>query len=394
MPFDNNNNYVGNYFGKDRQGHTTPDCDASEPIQPFLPVSYPAPWIPAKRRDDAHPVGLNVVISHANIVGVDKNGGLIPAGLFSGSQKTKAAGGKFCYVVYGPEDVGWTLNPKTGKDVVAAGEKVLIAAPSDADGVAGETVDGLVFTGAEVAWAKTCDLVPGGVCRGLGYALRNMWQYLGGVDQAGLTGGVNYTLDTQNPTKFKMSNFMAEMGNAIRTTFVLRMPWIGETPSYLQTIADSDGIQGYTQSAYSKSFTHFTGVKGNAAGQLFPGALVVPSTFAGDAGNYMPFDPTKHDISQVVGHVMGIQHAHPIKDFANRVRTQFERGQNFKGAFTERNPVTGLMGGSATRGIPYQVSVGTNGLYRNYIDQGKANLLATPEREALYTAVLVMITLS
>jgi hypothetical protein len=462
MPFDQNNNFLSTQLGKDRLGHTTPDCDASEPIQPFLPKSYPAPWLPSKRRDDAHPAGINVAISHANIVGVDKNGYLIPAGLFSGNT---GVGGDYCLVKYSSEDLALgTTNPKTGVDVAAAGAYVLLAAPSeDAGAVAGVTADvdggslnsvalteaqagdaddikkgtyvsfadtvgvyrvasrsgltlvletpvvaavaakavsfavpsilGVTPTGDDITWARTCDLIPGGVARGLGYALRNMWQNLVLPDVASTTNGINYNCDMESPTKKRITNYQPEPGNAIRTTFVLRMPWIGPTPDYLAKVAAVDGVTGYTQTEYSKSFTHFTGVKGNAAGQLFQGCLVVPSTAPGDAGNYTAFDPAKHSIDQVVGRVIGIQQAFPIKDYANRVRTQFERSMSFKGAFSERNAVTGLMGGSATRGIPYQVSLGTNGLFRAYVDQGKAGLLVDAAHEPLFTTVLVMITL-
>jgi len=401
MSFDVNNNFLSTSLGSDRKGFTTPDCDASEPIQPYLPYSYPAPWLPSKRRDDAHPAGLNITISHANIVGVDKNGYLIPAGYFSGTQATKANGGKFCVIEYSADDLALgTLNPVTGVNVATATECALIAAPSDADVTHGETVtlaDGVttkVFTADQVAAALLCTLIPGGVCRGLGYALRNMWQNLFIPDVTDVTGGANYAINTNNPTKLRITNYQPEPGNAIRTTFVLRMPWIGATPNTLAALATTDGITGYSLPAFNKSFTHFTGVLGNAEGQLFQGARVVPSTLPGDAGNYMPYDPAKHNPGQIVGHVMGIQQAYPVKDFANRVRTQFERGQQFKGAFSERNPTQMLMGGSATRGMTYQVSMGTNGLFRNYIDQGKAALLGDAAHAPIYTTVLVMITLS
>jgi hypothetical protein len=114
----------------------------------------------------------------------------------------------------------------------------------------------------------------------------------------------------------------------------------------------------------------------------------------GDAGNYMPYDPAKHEISSVVGRVHGIEHLYPIRDFADRVRTAFERHESQIGPMKDRNPVTGLMGGSATRGIPYQVSVGTNGLFRKYIDQGKAaQLVADVDHEAIYSTVLIRILL-
>ena len=71
MAFDDNNNYRGTFYGKDRLGMVTPDCDASDPVQPFLPIGYPAPWLPMRRRDDGHPVAAGIVISAGNAVGVD-----------------------------------------------------------------------------------------------------------------------------------------------------------------------------------------------------------------------------------------------------------------------------------------------------------------------------------
>src|SRR5208282_499632 len=86
MSLDINNNYRGTLYGRDRLGYTTPDADASEPLRPFLPVPYPAPWLPGKRLDEGHPVGAQVVLSSHSIVGLDKSGALVPAGLISGTQ--------------------------------------------------------------------------------------------------------------------------------------------------------------------------------------------------------------------------------------------------------------------------------------------------------------------
>src|SRR5208337_1771502 len=92
MSFDVNNNYRGVLYGRDRLGYTTPDADASEPLRPFLPIPYPAPWLPAKRLDEGHPVGANVVLSSHQLVGVDKNGALIPAGLTCGTAPAAITG--------------------------------------------------------------------------------------------------------------------------------------------------------------------------------------------------------------------------------------------------------------------------------------------------------------
>lgn len=453
MPLDPTTNvYTGNFYGKDRLGHTTPDCDASDPLQPFLPVSYPAPWLPSKRRDDAHPAGANVVVSSHNIIGKDKSGALIPAGYFSGNTGN---GGDYCVVKYSAEDIDFTRNAKTGNIVSSASEYVVIAAPNDAAvtltsvtgtidsgslnvlavsgsnkalvyvgsyvqvaGVTGvfrvisrtgdnctldrnatavgsgaavtyglPSINGAQVVSGDISWAHACDLIPGGKPYAVGYAMRNWWQYIGGVDILSTTGGILYNTQSMNPVNYIMHNYMHEGGNAVRTSFVIRVPWIGALPNTLQTKAATLSVAGYNQSNYSRSFSHMVGEKGNISGKLFDGCRVVPSMLPGDAGNYMPYDPAKHDPGLIIGHVLGIEQAHPIKDYADRVRTQFERGLSFKGPFAERNPVTGLMGGSATRGVSTQISVGTDAFYRYAIDQSKA-----PPEEA-YTTVLIRILL-
>lgn len=444
MAFDQNNNYLGVYYANnDRLGFNTPDPDASSILRPFLPVSYPAPWLPTKRPDLAHPVGANKVMSVGYLVGVDKSGGLIPAGYFSGDT---GRGGPYCLVKYGKEDVGWAHNPQTGAVVQAEGEYALLAAPTEAQagdsGVTGTitqggttvvvdagtdenlakimvgqkitfenvaqvftvatevvenqgtktftveeeadaavgtaakilfvapVVDGVTLKATDIAFAKTCDLIPGGTARAIGFAIRDVYQYIGGVTVSSTTGGMTYTLDGVIPTKFKVHNYKHEAGNAIQSCFVLRLPWIGATPTTLQTLATNDGLP-YVQTDFSRSFVHFTGTMGNAPGQLFRGCLVVPSTFPGDQGHYMPFDPAKHSIDNKVGRVIGIEYMYPIRDYMDRVRTQFDRAQSFVGPFATANPVTGMMGGSATRGMDTAISYTTNGIFRVALDNGK-----------------------
>ena len=106
--FDVNNNYRGTFFGADRIGHTTPDPDASEPLRPFLPVQYPAPWLAGKRRDEGHPVGAQVVISAGQLVGLDKSGALVPAGMISGTQAASGFGDTSGYWV-SMWSVSWLL---------------------------------------------------------------------------------------------------------------------------------------------------------------------------------------------------------------------------------------------------------------------------------------------
>jgi hypothetical protein len=68
--------------------------------------------------------------------------------------------------------------------------------------------------------------------------------------------------------------------------------------------------------------------------------------------------------------VIGIEKIYPVKDYADRVRTQFDRAQGFVGPFADRNPVTQMMGGSATRGLDYAVNLATKGLLRKLLEKG------------------------
>ena len=440
--FDQNNNYRGTFYGKDRLGMVTPDCDASDPLQPYLPCGYPAPYLPIRRRDEGHPVAAGVVLSSGYLVGVDKSGGLVPAGLRSGST---GPGGPYVALVYGNDDVGFSYNPSTAAKVAHAGEYALLAAPSDAIGavanvtgtIAGGSLSTLTLTEAEdhdgaadgivvgsyvsvatvagvrrvaaraglvltldkpataaaaqavsialptingvnilqsdVTAALACDLIPGGTARALGYALRNTFQYIGGVDLVSPTGGMLYVHDGMNPTKFTVHNYMHEMMTAIRTSFVLRMPWIGASPTTLGDLAAADGVAGYVQDDWTRSFTHFTGAAGRNYGQIFPGCSVVPSDQNGalDSGHFAPYNPDVHKPDQICGRVLGVEKLFPIRDYTDRVRTQFDRAQELVGPWREPHAVQMMMGGSATRGLDYQVNISGGGIFRLAKDQNK-----------------------
>lgn len=481
MSLDINNNYRGTLYGRDRLGYTTPDADASEPLRPFLPVPYPAPWLPGRRLDEGHPVGAQVVISSHQIVGLDKSGALVPAGMLSGTQNSSqiatskgstsvtnavlssgvttltldtaeftwtgnvspnttvaatatnatfaagdtitisgvttatglngsyvllsasftspswtltfaggesaAAGADFttavvrdyqgCYtaVQYGQNDVGFARNVATGNPVAAAGEYEVIAAPSD--GVAGDIIvfpDGNVITvqSGDVSFALACNIIPSGVARPIGYVVRNVFQFLGGVNLLSTTGGIFYTLESMVPIQFRVHNYMHEMGTAIQTHFVLRMPWIGATPTSLQSYANADGISGYIQTDFGRSFVHATG---GQAGNPYAlnGLSITPSRLGSgaDAGNYSFYNATINGFDEICGRVIGVESLYPIRDFANRVRTQFERATEAVGPFTTKTPSIGQLGGSATRGMDYMVNLTEDGILRLASDQNK-----------------------
>lgn len=386
MAFDINNQYTGSLFGKDRIGHTTPDAEASESLRPWLPVSYAAPWLPSLRIDQGHPVLANVVISHMQLVGADKSGGLCPAGMRCGTSTLSGAQGGYFAIKYSQNDVNFAYNPKTGNLVAAAGEVVVLAAASDA--TAGDTItftDGTTYTvtSGDITFASACDLFPSGVVRPIGIATKNVFQYLGGVTISSTTHGIKYTLDGVIPVKFRVHNYMHEMATALQTRYVLRLPWIGANPTDLAAVATSQSVAGYTQSDYSRSFVHFTGGSSGLA-QVPPavGDLVKASSVLGDSGHYAKFVVGTDPVDQHVGRVIAVQGMFPIRDFLNRVRTLWDPSR-LTGPMKDPNPSSIQMGGSATAGIDYQLNLGTDGLFGKCIAQG-----ITPDPKS-YTYVYV-----
>lgn len=375
---DVNGQFFGHLYGQDRIGQTTPDLESSEWLRPWLPVAYPAPYLSTLRQDQGHPKLASIVIGAHQIVGQDKNGGLVPAGLFCGTQATKALGGQYCVIAYSPADVRFAFNAQTGVRVGSAGEYAVLACPSDAavgDIVTLPSGQTITIKAGDITFAETCDLFATGKSRPIGCAVRNVYQYIGGV----LTGtninattsatGINYVLDGVVPLQFTVLNYMHEMGTAIQTQFAIKAPWIGATPTTLQTIAGTDGITGYVQ-GIGRSFTHFTGAKGAADGQFSFGSPVVASSAGNgtDAGNFAPYNSTIHTPGDIIGRVIGIQNLNPV-GFLNRVRTQFDRPM--VGPMVDPNPAAIRMGGSATRGLPYHVSVTTDAAFVYAIDQAK-----------------------
>lgn len=390
MPFDIHGQYSGNMLGKDRQGHTTPDPEATELFRPWLTVPYPAPYLPAIRQDQGHPVLAGKVLSVGMVVGLDKSGAIVPAGMKcgnSGAGLDHANGVGYYALKYSQVDVDFgVINPLTG-DPVTAGEIVYLAAPND--GVNTDVVtfpDGTTDSPStnEITAAKACDLFPGGKVRPIGCAIRDVWAYIGGTTVSSTTNGILYTLDGVLPLKYKVHNYMHEMGTAIQTEFVLRLPWIGTSPSDLTTVATNLSITGYTQSNYGRSFVHFTGTKGASAGNLYLGCLVKASEALGDAGHYAPFVEGTDTIDLKVGRVIGLEEMYPAKDYLNRVRTLWDPSRLI-GPVKDPNSASIMMGGSQTAGLPYQLNLGTDGLLKKCLDQGKV-----PDAK-MYTFVYVFI---
>jgi hypothetical protein len=381
---------TGGFFGHDRIGHNTPDNEASETYRPYLPISYPAPWLPGLRVDDGHPVHGQVAISHQMLVGVDKSGALVPAGMVCGDTGTNAShatGAGYYAVKYSQTDVDFgVIHPFTGA-AVTVGQVAFLAAPTD--GVNTDVVtfpDGTTKSPStpEITAAKACDLFPGGKAKPIGVAVRNVWQYLGGTKVSSTTNGILYTLDGMIPVKWKFQNYMHEMGTAIVSSIYLRLTWIGDNTTDLTTVASGLSITGYTQTNYGRSFVHFTGAKGTSAGQFHVGSLVKASEALGDAGHFAPFNTTSDKVDLAVGRVMGVQALYPAKDFLNRVRTLWDKSR-LGGPLQDPNPASIMMGGSVTGGLPYPQNLGTDGLLKLALTQNK-----TPDAK-MYTVVYVMV---
>lgn len=453
MAFDINNQYTGQLFGQDRIGHTTPDLEVSDVLRPFLPVAYPAPYLPGLRQDQGHPKLANIVLSSQHLVGLDKSGAIVPAGLFSGLQgrlgnatitnvaltsnvvtitannnyvagdsvtvaavtntavngtfpllsasgtqytyalthanitsgadtgtSKLAIQGGFCILVYGPSDVGFAYNPQTGAYVAAAGEHAVLGAPSDA--VAGNVTmpDGSVVavSSGDLTFAASCNLFDTNVAKPIGVATRNVYQYIGGVTVINTTGGMLYTLNGVVPTHFVVHNYMHEMGTAIQTQYVIRLPWVGVTRNTLTALAATDGITGYAQ-GYGLTFAHFTGTP-------LKGEAVVGSNFVQDAGNYTTYVAGTHSASQIIGRVIGVMNMIQKIGFSNRVRTLWDPAR-LVGPVRDPNPASIMMGGSATGGIDYTLSLTTDGIFKKAIVQNKT------QRPEYGTYVLVRVNL-
>jgi hypothetical protein len=295
-----------------------------------------------------------------------------------------ARGGQYSVIAYTQYDVGSVTNPQTAIPVQAAGEYVVLAAP--ADGAVGDRItlpNGTVITvaGPDLTFAAACTLIPGGTARALGFAVTNFFTYLGGIQILSSVGGISYLMLTQRPDLMQVTNYMHSMGSAIKTHFVLRVPWIGATPNTLATLATANAVIGYTQTDFSRSFVHFTGAKGNTPGTFFLGCSIVPSNAGNgtDAGNYAPFNPAVNHADDIVGKVLGVELMYPIRDYADRVRTQFDRATEFVGPRMDPNPVTFQMGGSATKGLDFAISLGTNGLFQLAVRQNITALTSRPE---------------
>jgi hypothetical protein len=380
---DINNQYTGTLFGKDRQGHITPDMEATESFRPWLPVIYPAPYLPGLRRNQAHPMLAQVALSSQMVVGLDKSGAIVPAGLIcgdTGANANHATGGGYCVLQYNADDVAWGVtNPQTGVAVQAAGEYVVLAAPSVGSGVAGDVVTlpsgaTITITAGDLTVARACNLFPGGVVRPIGAVIADVYQFLGGVqhDDAGnggtwTTGGIKYFLDAINPIGFKFHNFMQQYSAAVvQTTYVLRVPWIGALPTTIPTLLSGDGVTALSGACnYGRSFVHFTGTRGSATNNLFQGALVVPSRFGNgaDAGCFQPYDPAVNSIADICGRVLGIIPLYPVKDYMNRVRSLWDPTR-LGGPIKDPNPASIMMGGSATAGMPYDLNLITGGAFK------------------------------
>ena len=598
MPVDLNNQYTGKLFGQDRIGQTTPDLELSEPLKPWLPVPYPAPYLPGLRQDQGHPKLASVVLSSQHLIGQDKSGALVPSGLQCG--KTPAGSNVWCIIQWGAGSIDqFTIDPRTG-NAVTPGDHCVLAAPADAAPGNVTLTNGTVIavSWTDINWAWNCTLFPSvttgttlsgsatnvplvpmltpssaatkstlvytlaaagdsfvgqlvfqvgaagtpatvefngtlaaaatavtaaitalapasavtaanaaltaantalttantavttantaltaanvvvttagntvtatdlanqsaalaayntalanlataqttqvaaqaaytavfnlnavtvaattttltltgvvdgallagtnsfvftsdiddvghvgtavpysyGTARPIGVCTRNVFQYIGGVKiiDKSLAGGILYRLEGLNPIGFQVMNYMHEMGTAIQTQYVLKVPWIGATPNTLQQDATTDGIQGYVQ-GYGRTFAHFTGLPTTGAGVTF-------SQFQNDQGNYTVFNPAVNSPVDLVGRIIGVVNMINKIGFSNRIKTLWDPSR-MVGPMTDPNPAAIMMGGSATAGLPYDLNLTTDGIYK------ASQLQKTQARPEYGTYVLVRVLL-
>lgn len=380
--FDVNNQYTGKLFGQDRIGHTTPDLEVSDTLRPWLPCGYPAPYLPSLRQDQGHPKLANVVVSSQQVLGQDKSGALVPAGHTCGTQPTVALGGQYHAFIYQPWDVGFTYNPQTGTYVQTAGETVVLAAPSDA--AAGDVITlphgrSHVVTAGDITFAHACNLFPAGVVKPIGVALGNILQYIGGVKikDATLAGGMLYRLEGVVPTGFAVMNYMHEMATAIQTQYVIRVPWIGATETTLNQLTTADGVVGYNQ-GYGRSFTHYVGTPNIGDG--------VAAATGASAGNYTSFNPAVNTPVDMLGRVIGILNMVDKIGFSNRIKTLWDPSR-MVGPVKDPNPASIMMGGSSTAGLPYDINLTTDGVFKTAVVQQK------PTHAEYGTYILVRVNL-
>ena len=178
----------------------------------------------------------------------------------------------------------------------------------------------------------------------------------------GYTGGLLYTLDPMNPVGFTVHNYTHEMGTAIQTDYVIRVPYVGASRFALNALAVTDSVTGFAQ-GYGLSFTHYTGTQ-----KL--GNLVVGSREQGDAGNYADYDSTKHQFEDVCGRVIGIMNMIDKIGYMARVKTLWDPAR-MVGPYKDPNAASIMMGGSATGGLPYDINLTTDGAYKTWKDQKK-----------------------
>jgi hypothetical protein len=307
------------------------------------------------------------------LVGQDKSGALVPSGLLSGA--TPAGSNMWCIFVYQAGIDGFSINPKTGTNALP-GDYVVLAAPADAAPGIVTLVNGTVVNvqAADIVWAHACNLFPSvqtgsttiagvttqysyGVSRPIGCTLHNVLQYIGGVTvlDKTLAGGILYRLEGMVPTGFQVMNYMHEQGTAIQTQYELRVPWIGATTNTLQTLANADGVTGYVQ-GYGRTHTHYTGTPQIGNGVAF-------SSQIGDAGNFSDFNFLVHTPVDLIGRIHGVLNMIDKIGYLNRVKTLWDPSR-MVGPMKDPNSAAIMMGGSATAGLPYDLSLTTDGLFK------------------------------
>lgn len=274
------------------RGETTPGVELCESVVPWIGSrALPAPWLPIKRWDEHAKSG--VVISVGVAVGYDINGYLVPAGMVGGTTT----------VTYTSYDVDMGVINVADGEPVETGDIGSVTVPS-----------GLL--------GGTSGVIP------VGFASYNYYQHLGGFTATGTyASDYGYTVDNDNPIKYRLHNTSKEDLVAFTCDYVIEVPWIGATENAIASLTTK--ALSYAHAYGTFSYGGF--VKVDAKG------MYIPST-------------TNYD-NLFVGQVLGYR-TYPA-DALNRVKTAYEGATN----------TSWSMPGSATGGVPRAIHLATDGAY-------------------------------
>lgn len=446
MALDGYNRYTGTGRPIDDMGETTPEVEVSESVRPWGKF-LPAPYLPVGRFD-VHK-RANVVLSVGTPVALDARGSLIPAGIpgqhvFEFDSDDYRTG------------LAATRNPATGAAVTSAVTEAQMAngllAPSGfarAVGVTSYNVfsheGGVSFdswptytltkdnpvnfsvhnTMAQDLVAITCDYcllvpyLPGRNLLGTGtkafdngaaqvdVLTKKAKSYVFAHDELIATGA---TLTSGMSVVFVSPNIGSDVsgtvaaanppGGVLGTNAGAQFVAPGDAAGTARDISkagltilhSSDTAKYIVVKNPADQLAHGAGPDaGDGAGVLASGNLtfslgssIVPGDFVVPrVGKFVKFDASRHDADEICGQVLAVDSDVTDKSYLSRVKSAYERASS----------AGDLMPGSATRGVPFNLHMVTDGAWRQYTKQEKLDG-TTLTTGALTAPVLRLITIN